>query len=100
MVTVEVARSLVEGCLAEMPPAFPGDRWVVVSVEEFRSGWTFSYDSDLSERTGESQYLVAGNAPFIFRKIDGAVFVMGTAFPIERYIEDFETGGGLTRRCT
>jgi Immunity protein 35 len=63
-------------------------------------GWVFFYDSRRHQETGDSRYLVAGNAPFFVRRSDGAVFVSGTARPVEDYIGDFEAGGHLTEPCT
>lgn len=60
------------------------------STIERNFGWVFFYDSKEHARTGEFQYMLAGNAPFIVMKSDGSVEVTGTALPVESYLERFE----------
>jgi len=53
-------------------------------------GWVFFYDSKLHVETGDFQYAVAGNAPIVVTKADGALHVTGTAHPVEHYLKEFE----------
>jgi hypothetical protein len=94
MIDHAAARSLVRWRLAAMPALSPDDEWVVLEdcTIERDSGWVFFYDSRLFRETGDSCYIIAGNSPFFVRRADGAVFVTGTAHPIEVYIQDIETG--------
>jgi hypothetical protein len=46
-------------------------------------GWVFFYAPK------DSQELVAGNAPIIVDREDGAVHLTGTAYPIEHYLESY-----------
>jgi hypothetical protein len=96
------ARSLVANRLAALPPGSPDDEWVILERHtiERHWGWVFFYDSRRHQETGDIRFAVAGNAPYFVRRTDGALFVAGTAFPVERYIEDFEAGGSRTVRCT
>jgi hypothetical protein len=38
------------------------------------------------------RYFPVGNAPFIVDKHDGRLYVTGTAYPIEHYIEKYRRG--------
>ncbi len=95
------ARALIANRLAAMPPPAPDDGWVVLDEHTIERdwGWVFFYDSRRYLETGDLSFAVAGNAPYLVRRADGAVFETGTAFPVEHYIEDFEAGGRLTIRC-
>lgn len=53
-------------------------------------GWIFFYDSKDHAETGDFRYALAGNAPLVVTRVDGAVHVTGTAFPLEKYLEQFE----------
>ncbi|WP_456437416.1 YrhB domain-containing protein [Psychroserpens sp.] len=55
-------------------------------------GCIFCYDSKLFQETGEFQYAIAGNAPFMVEKETGRVIVFGTARSTEYYIEGYENG--------
>jgi hypothetical protein len=54
-------------------------------------GWVFFYDSKCHVETGDFRNAVAGNAPIVVTKTDGQVHVTGTAFPIEHYLQKFES---------
>jgi hypothetical protein len=101
MIDHATARSLVGTQLAAMGPAFPSDEWVIVDeyTIERAWGWVFFYDSRSHRETGAMEFAVLGNAPFLVRRADGAVFGAGTAYPIDVYIKDFEEGGRLIWRC-
>ena len=86
------ARALIADRLAAMPAPSPDDGWVVLDEHTIERGWgwVFFYDSRLHRETGDLRFAVAGNAPFFVRRIDGVVFVAGTAHPIEHYFQEFE----------
>ena len=50
-------------------------------------GWVFFYGPS------DSSIAVAGNAPFIVDRKDGAIHVTGTAFPLEQYLESYARVG-------
>lgn len=50
-------------------------------------GWVFFYGPS------DSSIKVAGNAPFIVDRKEGAIHVTGTAFPVERYLESYDRVG-------
>ena len=96
----DAARSLVTWQLAVMPPAAPGDGYVLLDGAEFAWGWVFGYDSRLHQETGDDSHMLLGNAPYLVRRADGAVFVAGTALPVETYIQDLASGRcRLVERC-
>ncbi len=54
-------------------------------------GWVFFYQSKAYIESGDSGDMLYGNAPFIVNRASGELVVTGTAWPIEKYIEDYET---------
>jgi hypothetical protein len=83
-----------------MPAASPDDEWIILDEHTIERdwGWVFFYDSRQYHTLGDFRFAVAGNAPYFIRRSDGAVFVAGTALPVEEYIRDFEAGGRLAVR--
>jgi hypothetical protein len=92
MVDHAAARALVMAQLGA-PPSLD-DEWVILDeyTVERPWGWVFFYDSRRYQETRDLRFAVAGNAPYFVRRADGAIFVAGTAFPVEHYIERFEAG--------
>jgi len=58
---------------------------------EKKWGWVFFYDSVAHMRSGDIKDAIAGNAPIIVNRANGELVITGTAWPIEKYIEDYET---------
>lgn len=56
---------------------------------EFSDGWYFCYQSKEFLETGELSAQLAGNAPFLIDKQSGELHVLGTAKPVESYLEDY-----------
>lgn len=56
---------------------------------EWDLGWVFFYNSKEYIKTGNLSAVLVGNAPLIIDKFTGALVEMGTAFPIEYYIENY-----------
>ncbi|MDP8171248.1 YrhB domain-containing protein [Pasteurella skyensis] len=52
--------------------------------------WVFFYQSKKYIETQDFSYQLAGNAPYIVSKIDGAIEETGTAYNIAHYIDIFE----------
>jgi len=52
-------------------------------------GWVFFYDSKRHHETGDVSDAIAGNAPIVVTRVDGAVHVTGTAHPVEYYLKKF-----------
>lgn len=56
---------------------------------EFAEGWYFCYQSEEFLETGELSAQLAGNAPFLIDRQSGELHVLGTAKPLESYLEDY-----------
>jgi hypothetical protein len=54
-------------------------------------GWVFFYDSAAHLRSGDLRDAIAGNAPIFVNRSTGELVITGTAWPIDKYIEDYET---------
>jgi hypothetical protein len=93
MISRQEARALVEAEINQPDP--DGDRGAVEIVDEStleRSwGWVFFYQSAEYLRTGNVSAALAGNAPYIVNRHTGEVIVTGTAWPTQKYIDDYES---------
>lgn len=56
---------------------------------EFSEGWYFCYQSKEFLETGELSAQLAGNAPFLIDRQSGELHVLGTAKPLESYLDDY-----------
>ncbi|NTG51895.1 hypothetical protein G6M04_31435 [Agrobacterium rhizogenes] len=54
-------------------------------------GWVFFYNTQAYVQTGEIISALAGNAPFIIDADNGSLHVFGTAFSIDRYLQEYES---------
>ncbi|MDY4385849.1 YrhB domain-containing protein [Pectobacterium aroidearum] len=64
---------------------------VVITLQGcFSEGWFFCFQSREYLETGKISALLAGNAPFIIDKDSGEIYSLGTAYPIEKYLQDYE----------
>ena len=52
-------------------------------------GWVFSYTTVEFLETKSIEFAIAGNAPLLIDKSTGALFVLGTAYPTEYYIDNY-----------
>jgi hypothetical protein len=59
---------------------------------ELPYGWVFFYDWRRHVETGAFEDSLAGNAPVLVTR-DGAVHETGTAYPLDRYLANFERVG-------
>jgi hypothetical protein len=64
----------------------------VTSVSDQDFGWVYCYNTQAFLETGDFSHALAGNAPLIVDKIDGGLYVTGTARPLEYYIAQFRAG--------
>lgn len=53
-------------------------------------GWVFFYTSEAYVRTGAIGAMLAGNSPFLIDAEDGSLHVLGTANPVETYLQEYE----------
>ncbi|ABV15908.1 Uncharacterised protein [Citrobacter koseri] len=50
----------------------------------------FCFESMEYLETGDNASRLAGNTPFIIDKDSGEIFDLGTAWPLEKYLKDYE----------
>jgi len=67
-------------------------RLVVAKVEEHDFGWLYFYDSAAHVESGKVSDALVGNAPLIVDKVDGKLYITGTAHPIEHYLQEYRRG--------
>ena len=93
MILREQARALVEAEIHRPDPY--GARGSVEIVEdstiERAWGCVFFYQASEYLRTGNVSAALAGNAPYIVNRHTGEVIVTGTAWPTQKYIDDYES---------
>jgi hypothetical protein len=65
---------------------------VVVRIDEHDFGWLYFYDSSGHVETGSVSDALVGNAPLIVDRVDGKLYVTGTAHPIEHYLQEYRRG--------
>jgi hypothetical protein len=65
---------------------------VVTRVDEHDFGWLYFYDSSLHAASGEADDAVVGNAPLIVDRVDGKLYITGTARPVEHYLQEYRSG--------
>jgi len=65
---------------------------VVVRVDEHDFGWVYLYDSSLHIETRQLSDALVGNAPLIVDRVDGKLYVTGTAHPLEHYLDEYRRG--------
>jgi hypothetical protein len=75
----------------------PGDELVILDSETIAKsyGWIFFYQSRRYLEHGEETDILAGNGPFVVRE-DGSCIQLGSAYPVEETIEQFERQEGLS----
>lgn len=61
----------------------------VVKTREESFGWIFFYQSKEYLDTENFSAMLAGNAPFIVDKESGTLHVLGTAQPVDFYVEEY-----------
>src|SRR6476661_6399082 len=84
MITRETAEKLVYERINTRDPNWPDKpEMIVVRVDEHPLGWVVFYTSRLHHETGDFRLSVAGNAPYLVSREDGALFETGTAPPFE-----------------
>lgn len=91
MLTISEARVIVEEAISEFMPV--DEEWVIVDDYTIEKpwGWVFFYNSREYATTGDPQYQLFGNAPYIVNKETSELSETGTAEDIEVYIARYET---------
>jgi hypothetical protein len=58
-------------------------------IVEETFGWVFFYEAEDYVKSGDLQFLLAGNSPFIIDRHSGAITVTGTAYSVDYYIDKY-----------
>ncbi|WP_158534797.1 YrhB domain-containing protein [Pseudomonas sp. URMO17WK12:I2] len=96
MITKEQAHQLVAEALGRKPDWLPKDDEIIIvdaATIERSWGWAIFHTSKLWLETNDTKYALAGNAPTLVERETGTLIPTGTAFSIERYIENYERTG-------
>jgi len=90
VLTVSEAQAIVENAISALMP--DDEEWVIVDDYTIEKpwGWVFFYNSREYVSTGDPQYQLIGNAPYIVNKATGELADTGTAEDIEVYISRYE----------
>jgi hypothetical protein len=84
MITREKAERVVYERINAPDPNWPDKpEMIVVRVDEHELGWVVFYTSRPYHETGDFRFAIAGNAPYLVSREDGALFETGTAPPFE-----------------
>ncbi|WP_140919014.1 YrhB domain-containing protein [Limnobaculum xujianqingii] len=68
-----------------------GDFPVVITlINRFAEGWVFCFQSKEYLETGDFSALLAGNSPFLIDKDSGEIHLLGTSYPMEKYLQEYE----------
>lgn len=93
LIEISTARQLVEGFLRSLPPP-AGFSFVILdkyTIERPRC-FVFFYESSRYLETGRFEDRLVGNAPILVDRKTGTIHALGTAFPVERYVAEYEAG--------
>lgn len=88
MITKDQAISIASTYVKEKPVS--SKHTLVLQLEktiEFELGWVFFSQTKAFIESGNFLDTVVGNSPIIVDKRDGKIVVMGTAYPVNTYIE-------------
>jgi hypothetical protein len=93
VVTKDEAFLLVYRLINQPDPYWP-NRPEMVIVEQATIerpwGWVFFFDSAAHLESGDIRDALGGNGPCFVTRDDGAITQVGTAHPVEHYLQDFE----------
>lgn len=53
-------------------------------------GWVFIYQSKKYLETQDISEMIIGNAPILVDRFHGELKILGTAYPVEHYLEEYE----------
>jgi hypothetical protein len=92
MITFEEALKRVESQLEKIGNEKEGTVIKVLLEEtiETKDYWVFFYNNSRFLETGDFNYSLIGNAPYIVDKYRGEIYITGTAEEIEFYIDEYE----------
>jgi len=68
----------------------------ITKVVERPVGWIFYFNSKRYVETGNTTDALVGNAPFLVDRQKKCIVTLGTAYPVERYVEEYERTGRIS----
>lgn len=85
----DLAVRRIVATVTELPPE---DELVVVDEATIERPWglVFFYTSKIWQETQNISYALAGNAPLLVDRRNGATHFLGTAQPVEVYLREYE----------
>lgn len=92
-VNYQQAVSIAQDYLKQQPnqmAEYGGLALKLAATIEKSYGWVFFYNTRRFLETGEFLARLGGNAPILIEKATGTVYVMGTAHPVQYYLDDYE----------
>lgn len=69
-----------------------GVQLLISEVMQKDFGWIFLFNTREYVETGNNSSRLAGNAPLIFDKLDGVIYITGTSDTLESYVEQYRHG--------
>jgi hypothetical protein len=88
MINLNQAMDIAQRYLREMQKDV-GIPMEIIKTREEAFGWIFFYQSKEFLDTGNFNVMLAGNAPFIVNRYQANVHVLGTAHPVDFYVEEY-----------
>ena len=88
MITIKEAEMIANQYLSNLQAEI-GEPLVITKTQEERFGWVFFYQSKDYEATGNLSSMLAGNAPYIVNRKTGVIQILGTAQPVDIYINEY-----------
>jgi len=88
MITLKEAESIATQYIEQLQREM-NEPLLITKTQEESFGWVFFYQSKDYLETQSISSMLAGNAPFIVDNISGAIHVLGTANPVEVYIQEY-----------
>lgn len=96
MATKDEAHKLVaEAVCGKFDWLSEGDEIIIVEENTIERpwGWIIFHTSKLWLETNAIKYAIAGNAPTLVERETGKLMPTGTAFSVDKYIENYERTG-------
>jgi len=91
MITYNEARTIAEAEIYKLNQANYGIKVALLeNFEETAFLWIFFFQSEEFIKTGNINYLVGGNSPFLISKLDGTIYQYSTGYSVEQMIELYE----------
>lgn len=71
----------------------------ITVIDRFSEGWLFCFQSREFLETGDFSTQLIGNCPFIIDKDSGNIYELGTTYPLDVYIQEYENKKNKSKFC-